>query len=162
MSVKFDADLNSRQFEYRLRLFAGNMGVIFKELMETIGGEMVAKARGRAGAAFTSRTGNLLRHIKFFPTKSGGVFTTRDDPYGRKSDAYYSLFVEKGADIKPRKKKYLRFKINGEWKMVPSVRLRPRPFMGPVFDEYWKGPGAKGVQAVKDALEKEAGEAVRG
>jgi hypothetical protein len=162
MSVKFEADLNSKQFEYRLRLFAANMGVAFRELMKTIGGEMAAKARGRAASAFTSRTGNLLRHIKFFPSKSGGIFTTRDDPDVYKSDAYYSLFVEKGAGIKLKKKKYLVFKINGEWKKVQSARLRPRPFMGPVFDEYWKGPGAKGIQAVKAALEKEAGEAVRG
>jgi hypothetical protein len=156
MSVKFEADLNSKQFEYKLRLFSSNIGVIFKELMETLGGEMVTKARGRAASAFTSRTGNLIRHIKFFSTKYGGMLTTRDDPDVSKSDAYYSLFLEKGADIKPGKEKYLVFKINGEWKKVRAVRLRPRPFMGPVFDEYWKGPNSKGFQAVKNALEKEA------
>jgi hypothetical protein len=158
MPVIFDAGLRSKEFEGKLRIFSSSLGGIFKELMAATGREMVAEARSRAGAAFTSRTGNLLRHIKFIVTDTGGVLTTRDSLKKYKSSAYYSLFVEKGANIKPRNKKYLRFKINGEWKRVESVKLKPRPFMGPVFDEYWDGEHSKGYRALADALRRKLNE----
>jgi hypothetical protein len=160
MPVKFEVDVNSKQFEGKLRLFSSSLGGIFRELMETVGRDMVAAARGRAAAAFTSRTGKLLNSINFIPADTGGVFTTKKSLH--KSNAFYSLFVEKGADLKPRKKKYLVFKINGEWKKVPSARIRPRPFMGPVYDEYWEGPGAKGYEALKKALQQKMNEYLGG
>jgi hypothetical protein len=141
MSVKFEVDVQSQKLEGKLRLFASSLGPMFRGLMAAVGREMVAEARGRAGAAFTSRTGKLLRHIKFIPTEDGGVLTTRDRLNKYKSDAYYSLFLEKGANIKWRKK-------------AGAARIRSRPFMGPVFDEYWEGENAKGYRALAEALGK--------
>jgi hypothetical protein len=155
MPVKFQADFDSKNLENKLRIFSAGLGGIFKELMAEAGKEMVAGARARA--SFTNRTGRLSRNITFISTSSGGVFTTRKN---NKSNAFYSLFIEKGANIKPRKEKYLVFKIDGEWKKVKSVRLRPRPFMGPVFDEYWEGENAKGYKALADALRKKMEEAL--
>jgi hypothetical protein len=151
MSVIFNADGFS-DFAKELKTFASIFPNTVKELIKPIGKAMVTEARGRA--AFTSRTGNLLRHIKFIPTDKGGLLTTRDSLKKYRSDAYYSLFIEKGANIKPKNKKYLTFKINGEWKKVSAARIRPRPFMGPVFDEYWEGENSKGYKEFADALQK--------
>jgi hypothetical protein len=153
MSIYFESDGFSNLAK-DLKEFASIFPNTVKGLMRPIGRDMVAEARGRARSAFTSRTGNLLRHIKFIPTEKGGMFTTRDKLNEYKSDAYYSLFIEKGANIKPKNKKYLTFKINGEWKKVTAARIRPRPFMGPVFDEYWEGENSKGYKAFADALQK--------
>jgi hypothetical protein len=177
--IKFDAKINSIRFENGLRSFAAMLlgTEELRELMEPIGKDMVSEAKSRA--TFTNRTGNLFRQIKFIPTKTGGVFTTRESLETKGASkkgstlrgAYYARMLEKGADIKatgrkPRKnkgdEKYLIFKINGEWKKVPSVRTRPRPFMTPVFDEYWAGPNAKGYKALADALLKRANEHLGG
>jgi hypothetical protein len=85
-----------------------------------------------------------------------GVFTTRDSLNKYKSKTFYSLFIEKGADIKPKTKKTLTFMLNGRWIRLSSARIRPRPFMGPVFDEYWEGETAKGYKMLADALRKKA------
>jgi hypothetical protein len=118
--------------------------------MATVGKEMVAESRGRA--TFHNRTGKLLNSINFIATNDGGVLTTRKNL--NKSNVYYARFVEKGANIKAKKAKYLTFKINGEWKKVASVQTRPRPFMTPVFDEYWEGENSKGYRALSEALKQ--------
>ncbi|MDR0720520.1 MAG: hypothetical protein LBF78_12855 [Treponema sp.] len=173
--IKFEADMNMRRFQNGLRSFAAMLisSKEFRELIEPIGRDMVAEARGRA--SFTNRTGNLFRHIKFIPTGTGGVFTTRKSlaKNYQSRGAWYAAPVEKGADIKatgkrrtkttvPGNLKYLIFRINGEWKKVPSVRTRPRPFMGPVYEDYWEGPNAKGYKALSEVLRKKADEHFRG
>jgi hypothetical protein len=148
--IKFEADIDSRNFENKLRLFASGLGGIFQEMMKTVGQEMVDETRART--TFTNRTGKLFNAINFIPTDDGGVLTTRKTL--NKSNVFYARFVEKGADIKAKKGKYLTFKIDGEWKKVPSVKTRPRPFMTPVFDEYWESENGKGYRALADALQK--------
>jgi hypothetical protein len=148
--VKFEADLISKNFENKLRIFLSSLGGIFKDLMKSVGQEMVADTKSRT--TFNNRTGKLFNAINFILTENGGVLTTRKTL--NKSNIYYARFVEKGANIRAKKGKYLTFKINGEWKKVPSVRVRPRPFMTPVFDEYWEGLNAKGYRALSEALQK--------
>jgi hypothetical protein len=150
MSIKFEADLNTKKFESQLRLFSSSLGGIFKELMATVGQEMVSETKSRT--TFTNRTGRLFNAINFIPTDTGGVLTTRKTL--NKPNVYYARFVEKERNIKPKKGKYLTFKINGEWKKVPSVHVRARPFMTPVFNEYWEGQNAKGYKALSGALQK--------
>jgi hypothetical protein len=48
MAVKFKAELDSKNFENNLKIFASSLGGILKELMETVGKEMVAESKGRA------------------------------------------------------------------------------------------------------------------
>jgi hypothetical protein len=148
--IQFKADLDTKKFENQLRIFSSSLGGIFKELMATVGQEMVAETKARA--SFTNRTGRLFNAINFIPTDNGGVLTTRKTL--TKPNVYYARFVEGGANIKAKKGKYLTFKINGEWKKVESVRTRPRPFMTPVFNEYWEGENTKGYRALQDALQK--------
>jgi hypothetical protein len=159
--IKFEADLQSRRFENQLRIFSSTLGGILKELMAETGKEMAAETKSKAAGAFTSRTGNLVRAVNFIPTDQGVVLTTRKTL--RKPNIWYANIVENGANVKatgrkPRKRKgdekYLIFKINGEWKKVSSVRVRPRPFMTPVFNEYWEGENAKGYRLLANALQK--------
>jgi lysophospholipase L1-like esterase len=150
MAVKFSADLNTKSFENKLKIFSSSLGGIFKELMETVGKEMVEETKGRT--TFANRTGKLFNAINFISTDTGGILTTRKTL--NKSNVWYARMVEKDRNIKPKKAKYLTFKINGEWKKVSSIRVRGRPFMTPVFDEYWEGPNAKGYKALADALQK--------
>jgi hypothetical protein len=150
MPVKFSADINLKAFENKLKIFSSSLGNIFKELMETVGKEMVAETKSRA--TFTNRTGRLFNAINFISTNTGGVLTTRKTL--NKSNVWYARMVEKDRNIKPKKGKYLTFKINGEWKKVSSVHVRGRPFMTPIFNDYWEGPNAKGYKALADALSK--------
>jgi hypothetical protein len=151
MSVKFSVDINSKSFENKLKLFSSSLGGIFKELMASVGQEMVAETKSRT--TFTNRTGRLFNSINFIPTETGGVLTTRKTL--NKSNVWYARMVEKDRYIKPKKAKYLTFKINGEWKKVSSVHVRGRPFMTPVYNEYFgNGNNAKGYKALADALQK--------
>jgi hypothetical protein len=150
--IKFESDLNSRHFESQLKLFSSSLGGIFKELIAAVGKEMEAEVKSNASGAFTSRTGNLLRAIKFIPSDTGGVLTTKKSL--KSPNIRYANIVEHGANINPKKGKYLIFKINGEWKKVSSVRVRPRPFMQPVVNQYWQGENAKGYTALAAALQK--------
>jgi hypothetical protein len=150
MAVKFSADINSKQFESKLKIFSSSLGGIFKELMKEVGQKMVTETKSRT--TFTNRTGKLFNAINFIPTDTGGVLTTRKTL--NKSNVWYARMVEKDRNIKPKKGKYLTFKINGEWKKVPSVHVRGRPFMTPVFEDYWEGTNSKGYQALASALHK--------
>jgi hypothetical protein len=148
--VKFEVDLNSKNFENKLKIFSSSLGGIFKELMKSVGQEMVADTKART--TFHNRTGKLFNAINFIATDNGGILTTRKTL--GKPNVFYARFVEGGADIKAKKGKYLTFKINGEWKKVPSVKIRPRPFMKPTFNEYWEGENANGYRVLQDALQK--------
>jgi hypothetical protein len=150
MMVKFETSLDSKNFENELKLFSSSLGGIFRELMASVGKEMVAEARSRA--TFSNRTGKLFDSINFISTDEGGVLTTRKTL--KKKNVYYARFVERGADIRAKKSKYLTFKIGDKWVRVQSVRLRPRPFMGPTMEDYFGGSGDRGYQLLKDALSK--------
>jgi hypothetical protein len=150
MPIKFETSFDSKNFENKLRIFSSSLGGIFKELMKSVGQEMVADTKART--TFHNRTGKLFNAINFIAADNGGVLTTRKTL--AKPNVYYARFVEGGADIKAKKGKYLTFKINGEWKKVPSVKIRPRPFMAPVFNSYFESDNGKGYQALANALQK--------
>jgi hypothetical protein len=160
MPVKFEADLDSKNLESKLRILFSGLGDINKELLSEAGKLMAEDAKAKAGGAFISRTGKLLNSIKSIPIENGIALTTRNSI--NKKNVFYANMVEGGIRSKPKRKKYLMFKINGEWKKAASVKTRPRPFMRPVFDEYWaEGGGSKGykifAEALKNKIEKELG-----
>jgi hypothetical protein len=148
--TKFQTELQTNNFEGKLRLFASSLGGILKELLKVVGKEMIAETKSKT--TFSNRTGKLFNSINFIVTTEGGVFTTRKNL--NKTNVYYARFVEKDRNIKPKKAKYLTFKINGQWKKVSSVRVRGRPFITPVFEEYWGNGNNKGYQALASALEE--------
>jgi hypothetical protein len=147
--VKFSADLNSKNFENKLRIFSSSLGGIFKELMKSVGEKMVSEAKGLA----PSRTGRLRNNINFLINNDTEfVFTTRKSL--NKSNVWYARMVEKNRTIKPKKAKYLTFKINGEWKKVSSVNVRGQPFMTPVYESFFGNENDKGYQELARALQK--------
>jgi hypothetical protein len=146
--MKFETQYQSNNFENKLRLFSSSLGGILKELMQSVGQEMVAESRSNV----PRRTGKLFNSINFIATNDGGILTTRKNL--NKSNVYYARMVEKDRNIKPKKAKYLTFKINGEWKKVSSVHVRGRPFMTPVFNDYFEGANSKGYKALADALQR--------
>jgi hypothetical protein len=150
MSVIFKSELDSKNFENKLRIFSSSLGGIFKELMKTVGQEMVADTKTRA--TFSNKTGKLFNSINFILTETGGVLTTRKTL--NKSNVWYARMVEKDRNIKPKKAKYLTFKINGEWKKVSSVHIKGRPFMTPVYEDYFGSENGKGYKALAEALRK--------
>jgi hypothetical protein len=150
MSVKFQADLDSKNFENQLKIFSSSLGGIFKELMAEVGKEMVADTKARV--TFQNRTGKLFNAINFISTDNGGILTTRKNL--NKSNVRYARYVESERYIKAKKGKYITFKIDGQWKKVESVRIKARPFMKPTFEEFWEGNNGKGYKALQDALQK--------
>jgi hypothetical protein len=148
--IKFNTQFQSKNFENKLRIFSSSLGGILKELMQSVGKEMIAESKSRA--AFTNRTGKLFNAISFIATDDGGILTTRKSL--NKSNVYYARMVEKDRTIKPKKGKYLTFKIDGEWKKVSSVHVRGRPFMTPVYEDYFGGENSKGYRALADALQR--------
>jgi hypothetical protein len=152
--VKFETSFDSKNFENELRIFSSSLGGIFKELMAEVGKEMTAEARSRA--TFHNRTGKLFNSINFIATDEGGILTTRKTL--NKSNVYYARFVEGGANIKAKKGKYLTFKINDKWVKVPSVTIRPRPFMVPTMEDFFGSSNSRGYQLLKEALNKKMSE----
>jgi hypothetical protein len=148
MPIKFEAGLDSKHLENKLKIFSSGLGNIFIKLLKPVGEAMAEEAK--SGAPI--RTGALRNAIKFIITENGGILTTRKSL--KKSNIWYSNIVENGANIKPKKAKYLTFKINGEWKKVSSVNVRARPFMKPVIDEYFWNQSSKGYKRLTEELEK--------
>jgi hypothetical protein len=118
--------------------------------MQSAGKEMIAESKSRI--TFTNRTGKLFNSINFIATDDGGILTTRKNL--NKSNVWYARMVEKDRYIKPKKAKYLTFKINGEWKKVSSVHVRGRSFMTPVYADYFEGTNSKDYRALADALQR--------
>jgi hypothetical protein len=154
MPVKFEADFNTKNFENNLKIFSSALGNIFNELLKPIGEEMAEEAKGRAPV----RTGALRNAIKFLNTENGGVLTTRKTL--KKSNVWYSAMVEKSRTIKPKKEKYLIFKIDGDWKKVSSVNVKGQDYMTSVYNEYFGSPSSKGYKRLTEELEKRINEEI--
>jgi pullulanase/glycogen debranching enzyme len=146
--MQSNSSLDSKEFESKLKVFSSGLGNIARDILKKIGEQMSTEAR----AGVPRATGKLARAINFLIIdSSSAALTTRKNI--KKSNVYYAKFVEHGADIKAKRKEYLTFKINGEWKKVKSVRLAPKPFMRPVWDKYWDGLNSKGYELMAKELE---------
>jgi len=149
--MNLSTTIETKDLENKLRIFSTGLGDIFTELLETVGKEMVNEVKSRV--MFQNRTGRLFNSINFILDKENnkGILTTRKSL--NKSNAWYANIIEHGANIKPKNKEYLMFKINGEWKKVKSVNVKPRPFMKDVFYDYF-GNNGKGYKVLADELIK--------
>lgn len=61
------------------------------------------------------------------------------------SRAYHLKFVEYGANVRPQHKKYLTFKIDGQFYKSEGFTLPAQPLLQPTADSYWKTDKAKNV-----------------
>ena len=151
-----DAVFDSKKFEERLRVFSSSLGGIFKDLLDRVGSQMTSEAQALAPV----RTGKLRDSINFlFYEDNRAALTTKKSI--KKSNIWYSNMVEFDRNIKPKRKEYLTFRINGEWKKVKSVNVRGQPFMRPVFNDYFGGESGKGYRALAAALEQKMAEELR-
>lgn len=149
------AELNSKQLEERLRIFASGLGDSYNELLKKVGEEMTEKARSNAQSAFTSRSGRLLNAIKFLVNKDLAALTTKKSL--NTGGIKYAKMVEYGTSIKPKNKEYLMFKIDGEWKKVKSASSRARPFFKQIREEYF-GDTGKIYTSMAEALRQKMNE----
>ena len=149
------AELNTKDLENKLKIFASGLGNVYEELIKAVGEEMASKVKSNAMSAFTNRTGRLFNSIKFITNKDIAALTTKKNL--NKGNVYYAKFIEYGADIKPKRKEYLTFKVDGHWIKVKSVKTKPRPFMIPVWEEYF-GNNGKGYHSLAEQLEKKMNE----
>ena len=51
------------------------------------------------------------------------------------TNVFYGEVNELGMTIRPKKGKYLKFQIQGQWKTVKEVIIPPRPFIRPAVEE---------------------------
>jgi len=64
-------------------------------------------------------TGSLRDSIKIKVTNSYAIIST---------NKIYAKIQQFGGTIKPVRKKYLAFKINGQWRRAKEVTIHPRPY----------------------------------
>jgi hypothetical protein len=145
-----DVSLDTANLGHKLSIFTSELGGIGSELLARIGKQMTSEAKSRAPFG----TGELQHAIKFIAYKNifGGALTTKKNLNDKKQNIFYAWWMEHGADIRPSKKKYLRFKIDGEWKRVTHATIRPRPYMQPVVDEYFGSETSIGYSLLAKAL----------
>ena len=142
------AELDSKAFTDKLKIFSSGLGNIYQELLEDVGEKMTAEARALA----PRRTGKMANAINFIFDKKNnlGALTTQKNL--NKSNIWYARMVESDRNISAKKGEYLVFKINGNWVKVKSVRVKGQPFITPVYNSYF--PDGKGFKALQDALIK--------
>lgn len=64
------------------------------------------------------------------------------------TDLVYAAIQEYGGEITPKRARFLRFKIDGEFVMTKRVRIPAHPYMRPTFDE----DGAEARREVGEAF----------
>jgi hypothetical protein len=139
MNVHFD----SKPFEKQIERLGLSMPTIARRMMNRVSSEIKKEAKRN----IHSRTGDLKKSIRYNMNKDfTGII---------KAQKYYSWWVENGAVIEPRKKKVLRFKINGEWKAAKAVTIPPRPFLKPAIDKYFGG-AAEQANTLMDGVLQQA------
>jgi hypothetical protein len=156
-------DFETKEFEQQINALQTNMPKIAKKMMTAalVGARGYAKkiAKNRFHKAdYTSRNkppGQLLRAINYWSFDDwSGALTTRKS--AKTNNCFYASILEDGKTIVPKKGKYLFFKINGQFRKVPSVTIPPRPFMRPAFDSFFiKSGGSKARKIMDKRLQKE-------
>jgi len=91
-------------------------------ILQSVHKEQVVKRGGGAPIRrrWTTRSGELRRSF-------GISFRLGDLQGSYGSDLFRAEVLEKGKVILPRKKTYLRFKVNGKWVATKRVVIPPRP-----------------------------------
>jgi hypothetical protein len=155
--MEFNASIDTRQLEDKLKIFSSGLGNIFQDLLKEVGQEMSTEAKAKAPI----HTGRLQRGINFIFDKKNnlGALTTQKNL--NKSNVWYARIVEKSRNIQPKNKEYLTFKINGEWKKVKTVNVKGQPYITPVWEDYFGGTSSKGYTALAAALEKKMNEELK-
>lgn len=132
--VAVKADIDYKKFESQLKDMKHKMPLISKRMMNKVNSLIKKEARKN------------MRSRKFDKTKEDGIYKnlysySKKDfsaKIGIKKIAYYSIFVENGANVTAKNHKYLTFKVNNNFVKVKSVTIPAKPFLKPAVDMYWK------------------------
>jgi hypothetical protein len=157
MVLSITADV--KEFEKRIKNFREDMPKIAKKLMAYVFNKMRTDARRNIRSNFKRRKGWLLSGLNYwaFDDFSGAVFTRNK----KKQGVHYASVLERGAVITPKKSEYLVIYRGRDSKgrpvlaRVKSAVIPPRPFLGPVVNDYWGGGAGKALRLMDEGLQKE-------
>jgi hypothetical protein len=159
VSVKVDA----KEFEAKVKNFREDVPKIAKKLMACVFNKIRGDVRRNIRSNFKRRKGWLLKDLNYwaFDDFSGAIFTRNSKRQG----VNYASVLENGSVITPKNGKYLVIyhgraaRKNGSTrsilKKVKSVTIPPRPFLGPVVNDYFGGGGCKASRLMDEGLQKE-------
>jgi hypothetical protein len=155
--------VDTKDFEEKVKTFREDMPKIAKKLMVYVFNKMRVDIRRNIKSNFKRRKGWLFKDVNYwaFDDFSGAVFTRNSKRQG----VTYASVLENGAVITPKKGAYLvlyQGTVTGKngigrpvLKQVQSVTIPPRPFFGPVVNDYWAGGGYKASRLMEEGLQKE-------
>jgi hypothetical protein len=151
--------VDTKEFEARVKKYREEIPKIAKKLMAYVFQKMRRDIRRNIKSNFKKHKGWLLKDLNYwaFNDFSGAVFTRNS----KKQGVNYASVLENGAVITPKNSKYLVIfqgkdsKGRPVLKQVKSVTIPPRPFLGPVVNDYWGGGGYKASRMMEEGLQKE-------
>jgi len=124
----------------------GVLGAIAKAVQKRV--------RNRMGAYLGHHTGWLKRHVY--------QFRRSEAHYVVAAPQYKAEILETGGTINTKKKKYLTFKVNGEWRKAKSVTITPRHWFSNSLNGYENEPEyqlaiEKAINKITDKFNRDRG-----
>lgn len=145
-----DFEVDTKEVKEKLEGTSLNMYKISKRMMNAVNKEVLKMAKATFRNNFNPRNHsfqyNTMYKGKIKPILSSFQYDNAKNrqfvSYVRNLN-YASVFLSYGANIAPRHKKYLTFKVDGErWiKTSKIIHLEAKPFLKPALDYYYnEGP----------------------
>lgn len=165
MFVNLKVDIDTKKIEEAIKGTKLNFNNVIVRLQRKVNAVVIKSAKQRFKAQFNVNNHNnytltnaaaennqkknampILKNFKNIKNKKekGSTWIL--------NSSYYANWLERGANIAAKKRKYLTFKVNGEWKKAESVSIPARPFFQPAVDEYWNSK--KSVEIQEAELQK--------
>lgn len=159
--IEFDAD----GVEEVLKTTTLNMNRITQKMMLAANRAVIKQGKRNFRALYDVSNHNYITQTRPGATNAGGLnarpilknFTTfkskKEFTTYIKNKSYYSGWLEEGAHVKAKAKRYLTFKANGSWHKVESVDIQAHPFFEPAFRQYYENGQAN--QIMQEMLQRE-------
>lgn len=156
-----DFKVNTKDVEIKLKDTSLKMSKIAKRMMNGVNKEVIKLAKSNFKSNYNPRNHSYQYNTKYKGTLKPILSSFQYDNAKNKQFVsyvrnlnYVSVFLSYGAKIQPRTKKYLIFKINGEWvKTDKTINLPAKPFLLPALEYYYNNGPA--VQIMENVLQKE-------
>jgi hypothetical protein len=151
--------VDTGDFEKKIKYLEKDMPKIAKKLMAYVFNKMRRDIRANIKSNFQRHKGWLLSGISYFAFNdfSGAIFSKNS----KKQGVQYASVLEDGAVITPKNGKYLYFYkgVDDKGKKIliktKSATITPKPFFGPVVNDYWGNGGFKASSLMNEGLQKE-------
>lgn len=154
MSDFVEVEVDSSQLIKELEEFDSQMPNIARKLMRAVNNEVKKQIKRQArGRGYKSHKMESWGDAGY--TKNLLSFANKD--FSAKimmgKNAFHYRFIESGANVKPLHKKYLAFKINGQFYKSKGFTLPARPLIKPISKSIWETN--KGSQIMEEVFQKE-------